>query len=286
MKHRTASNRLQAALSTVLVTAAMAGAGPLAHVVASTPSAAPSQSAVSSDGTEPSATASPIPQVGRAWQRVADRDLVSYPRNGSMHGVIAGGPGAIAWGYVYATGPRIWTSADGRDWEPADVEGPVDASAEYPGDVIDLAAGEPGFVAVGSYLTDRFESRALVWTSSDGVTWELLPDATAFDGTLVDRVVTRDGGFLVFGYEFVAMDEAGPQRIWASTDGRTWTDVVPVLPEGAERVSSVVPSSDRLWASSRSGQTACTAPPRSMVGPGPSRPCRWSGWWRRPTDCR
>jgi len=56
---------------------------------------------------------------------------MSYPRYGSMHGVICGGPGAVAWGTSYLTGPRIWTTTDGRDWVPATVEASADAAAEY-----------------------------------------------------------------------------------------------------------------------------------------------------------
>jgi hypothetical protein len=201
------------------------------------------------------------PQVGLAWRRVADRDLVSHPRNGSMHGVISGGPGAIAWGYIYGTGPHIWTTADGRDWVSADVETPPDATPEYPGEVLDVARADGLFVAVGSYMPQgQSPFTTLVWTSSDALTWGLIPDRSPFDRSLVQQVVGWDGGFLALGCELASPTDCGPARTWASADGLTWQQVTMVLPEGATRVDSVVADNDRLWglASDLTGEFAGT----------------------------
>ncbi len=164
-----------------------------------------------------------------------------------MYGVVAGGPGAVAWGYVHATGPRIWTTADGRDWEPARVQMPADGTPEYPGEVLALAAGEAGFVAVGSYVPEGRGSVALVWASSDGRTWRLVRDRSPFRGAWVTEVVAWDGGFLAYGHEDISWDEPGPPRTWASGDGVNWTAVAIALPEGAERVGRIVAAGDRLW---------------------------------------
>ena len=192
--------------------------------------------------------------VGLAWQRVADRDLASHPRNGSMYGVIAGGPGAIAWGYIYPTGPRIWTTADGRDWTPADVETPPDGTPQYPGEVLDVTPGGPGFVAVGSYMpVDPQRFTTLVWTSSDGLTWQRIADSAPFESSLVQQVVGWEGGLLALGCALVTPTDCGTQRTWASTDGLTWQETDLALPEGSYRVDSVVRGSDRLWGLASSG---------------------------------
>lgn len=186
------------------------------------------------------------PAVGLAWQRVGDRDLVSYPRNGNMYGVMAGGPGAIAWGQVYATGPRIWTTADGLDWTPADVETPADGSPEYPGEVLAVTGGDPTFVAVGTYVPEGQDAVPLVWTSSDGLTWRLIPDDSPFAGAWVTELAAWNGGFIAYGHQNISWDEAGPPRTWTSGDGATWSEVSLVLPPGAERVGSITPATDRL----------------------------------------
>lgn len=218
-----------------------------ASTMAASPSPPPAATLGALGSPAPSAAPPALTGIGLAWQRVADRDLVSYPRNGNMYGVMAGGPGAIAWGQVYATGPRIWTTADGLDWSPADVETPPDGMSQYPGEVLAVAGADPVFVAVGSYVPDGRDNVPLVWTSSDGLAWRLIPDGSPFAGAWVTEVVAWDGGFRAYGYQDISWDEPGPPRTWASSDGVTWTEVPLVLPTGAERVGSVIPATDRLW---------------------------------------
>ena len=238
--------------ATVFVCLVLGGAPVVAQETSASPAA-----------TEGPPTASPLPlgsptaaaatsaptEVGLAWERVADRDLVSRPRNGQMYGVIAGGPGAIAWGGVYATGPRIWTSPDGRDWSDADVETATDAAPDNLPEVLDVTAGGPGFVAVGSYLRQGEALTAIVWTSSDGLSWERVPDAPVFEWSAMDQVVAWRDGLLAYGCEIIPSEPltCGPDRVWTSDDGVTWTWTTPVLPEGSVRVGIVEPSSDGLW---------------------------------------
>ena len=70
-----------------------------------------------------------------------------------MNGVIAGGPGAIAWGWAYGLPGKVWTTADGIDWQPATIELPADADPEYkePGEVTSITAWGSGYVAAGYY---------------------------------------------------------------------------------------------------------------------------------------
>ena len=99
-------------MAVVIATAAVAGGMMFLKEPAVGPIVVPSSSpapATAAPTTVPSPTpaATPAAQVGLAWERVGDPDVLMGP-HGSMYGVIAGGPGAIAWGEVYATGPRIW----------------------------------------------------------------------------------------------------------------------------------------------------------------------------------
>ncbi len=212
-----------------------------------------------SPGTSPStsATASPAPSaeptaatlVGLAWNRVDDPDLASLPVYSDMSGAIRGGPGAIAWGFVYGAGPQIWTTADGLQWTSATVEAPIDADPDQrePGWVNDITAGGPGYVAVGAYYRNGAGNTALVWTSVDGMTWRRAPDNPAFAYSIMGSVIARNGGLLVYGSEAPGM-EGGPQRVWASSDGLSWDIIKLSLPEGVDGAAQPVASTDRLWA--------------------------------------
>lgn len=216
--------------------------------------------------TTPVATAAPspsptiAPEVGIAWTTVTDADLVAAPRWGSMYGVVAGGPGAIAWGEVYLAGPRIWTTTDGRDWSPAAVEAPADAEADYPGAVLDVTRGGPGYVAVGVYGRAGGDgATAIVWTSVDGTVWQRVPFGPAFERSQIDQVIGWRGALLAFGCENESPTDCGPARVWTSPDGMTWTRSAPVLPEGVNGLGIVVPADDRLWGKGGTGtDTALT----------------------------
>jgi hypothetical protein len=111
----------------------------------------------------------------------------------------------------------VWTSADGRTWEPAKVAQPAGTMAA-------VAAGPGRLVAVGT--VEDGTSGPAAWTSVDGRTWEALP-ASTFAGSAgheagpLGDIATGPGGFVVVGSEV----GAGGSRAaaWHSPDGLNWT---------------------------------------------------------------
>jgi hypothetical protein len=120
----------------------------------------------------------------------------------------------------------------------------------------DVVAGGPGFVAVGSsspccadasYDDEPWE--AVIWTSTDGVEWTLVPDLASF-GKAGLRAIDADanGTLVAVGYEVVP---APPDdqldlflmeaRAWRSTNGIDWTAIDG--PKGAA-LHDVVATSD------------------------------------------
>lgn len=257
-----AGRRLPVLLTVVGLAAACAtgpGSSPPVSVSQSPTTLLPSPSASAQPTTPPTPTVTPraAPDAGLAWSLVDDPDLASYPNVGMMHGVIAGGSGAIAWGETWGPaaanggrpgqGPKIWTTADGRDWVLASVEAPSDAHSAYPGAVIDIEAGGPGYVAVGSYYRVGTGMTAAVWTSTDGRTWRLNPDQPALERSLVQQVLPWKGQLLAVGCELVSAIDCGDTRIWTSSDGTTWAKVDVGLQPGLTLLW-VDHSPDRLWA--------------------------------------
>ena len=111
----------------------------------------------------------------------------------------------------------------------------------------DVIAYEGGYIAVGfinggccdgSFTTD---TRAVVWSSPEGATWQLEPDAPAF--ALGHMVAAATDGRRIVAVGFRAVESATypgsiePQgAAWSSTDGSTWT----VQPDGLPQFTSVV----------------------------------------------
>ena len=188
--------------------------------------------------------------VGTAWQRVeVPETALIIPGGGAMSGVIAGGPGAIAWGQVYGAGPRIWTATDGRSWELATIEAPADPDPEAltPGNVSDVTAGGPGYIAVGYYDRLGTGRRAVVWTSTDGLTWSLLAHDPLFEHALMYRILPWQGRLWIFGNAgFGAGGGATEPLAWSSADGATWQSETLSLPDG-KGLSVIDAAGDVLW---------------------------------------
>ena len=92
-----------------------------------------------------------------------------------------------------------------------------------PGEIRDVAAGGPGFVAVGR--DDSGEGGAAAWTSTDGETWTRAPDSPAFRLGAMETVSRGGPGLVAAGW--IYRPEAPPDRakiaaFWTSRDGVTW----------------------------------------------------------------
>ncbi len=234
---------------------------PIEPVSTTVPEAVPSTTAPVSTTLASSAEGSGIIWVDVEWTRVRD-DSGVFDGAGvtSIEAVTLGGPGLVAVGtecerycapflgpppdLVDNQDAAIWVTTDGADWMriPHD-----EAVFGGPGRqvITDVVAAGPGLVAVGivdhSYVDwirwpelrpepvgGRDDLDAAIWTSPDGVTWQLVADPDAvFSGT-------GDGSSPVAGDQAMEAVAIGEGRIvavgsahedaavWVSTDGTSW----------------------------------------------------------------
>jgi hypothetical protein len=127
-----------------------------------------------------------------------------------------------------------WTSTDGTAWTPvASTEGAFDSAHNT--SITAVAAYQDGFVAVGQetlieladplesgYADDEY-SRAVVWTSPDGLTWTRIEDPT-FGGlgfTGMWDVATNGTTLVAVGRTALSETRVVP-KAWYSEDGRFW----------------------------------------------------------------
>lgn len=169
---------------------------------------------------------------GLEWQRLTN------PTDGDLGSVTTFGSGFIAIGGSDDGQKAVRTSANGTDWTRLDVNlGGFGAEAS----INDFVAGHGMIIAVGddNEVPEGEESRAAVWRSTDGVSWERIdPDNPHFGG---DPVVRNDplppsGGpsridqvyAVPQGFIGVGRTQAGvfDRQLWVSPDGLSWTRVV------------------------------------------------------------
>lgn len=169
---------------------------------------------------EPTAAA---PRFAAAW--ADDVTLEDAPLGGVLHAVAAHGDMAVAVGRTEEGGgiwrPLIVTSEDGRRWTPARVGG-----ASMAGDIVAVAAGGPGWVAVGSMPTDdRGGSAGAIWSSADGRTWS---QASLQPVSFIHSIALVGGELWAIG-----SPPDGTNSLGVSTDGLTWAWRDPGLGDSA-----------------------------------------------------
>ncbi len=159
---------------------------------------------------------------GLAWSRVPDEsnlfagatvnDVAVGPTGALV--AVGSGPGecfdpvAIRTGGGENCDSVVWTSADGFGWIRA-------YSDSEQGGIRGVTKGGPGLIAVGF--------GGAVWTSPGGVNWTRQPtDEQTFAGASHRLEVITSGGA---GVVVVAQRGFGPNALWTSVDGTTWTRI-------------------------------------------------------------
>ncbi|MEN8114527.1 MAG: hypothetical protein ABFS21_09075 [Actinomycetota bacterium] len=179
---------------------------------------------------------------GTEWERIEDPPFAGGVTD------LAVGPDStiVALGCGGDTSP-IWVSENGRDWENVDSDlfGPgCRVGAQW------VAAGGPGFVAVGNTRSDD----AAVWLSQDGREWTQVEDESLL-ATEEDDWRLRLSGVIEGGPGLVAIGGVGigpdaefdAMGVWVSEDGTDW-ERLPNLDDDWVGHISRDPETGRLFA--------------------------------------
>lgn len=186
-------------------------------------------------GCEPSDTASgEMAPVGRfdrsaptaapmAW--AGDVQFGDFPAGSLPFAVDANASRAVAVGRIDRGGgvwqPLIATTGDGLAWHLAKAPN----AGIRDGDLVDVAVGPLGWIAVGSLSTDARGGRAgVIYRSDDGEHWERLPDQPP---QYLSQVAFGDRGAIILGS---GGDDV--RTLGSSIDGRSWTWRDPMIRNG------------------------------------------------------
>lgn len=125
----------------------------------------------------------------------------------------------------------IWRSTDGATWTRA-------AGDQFEAAALTSVIDFDGLAIAGGTRGDR----AVVFTSSDGLSWEALADSPAFDRAVIVNLASRSGQVVAVGYKFGATAAGAVSSIpvaWSSTNGKSWSEPV-VLPASRDGLASAV----------------------------------------------
>ena len=161
----------------------------------------------------PASSPTPTSLAKAHWSRVKNQATFA---NAGMAAVAADAKVYVAVGWTGKESLRpgaAWISTDGRSWRR--VPFPSARNAALRGVIHDRL----GFVAWGDDSPP--ESRAAIWTSPDGLTWQRAADIPSF-------ALVEIAGIARLGAQLVAVggsSEDPSLRAWTSDDGRTWRPV-------------------------------------------------------------
>jgi hypothetical protein len=115
-----------------------------------------------------------------------------------------------------ADGSTAWTSTDGSRWTRTKTD------TLRGGLMRAVTTADGGLLAVGN---DLASTRAMVFRSTDGLVWDVVPDAASLDnfGLKIEmRDVAWDGERFVAGGHRLFGTQFPTGLLWQSTDGSTW----------------------------------------------------------------
>ena len=191
-------------------------------------------------------------EAGKDWAKVSDPSAFPVSAPPATFATLARTPHGLS---LFAAGPddaqparfggtSVWTSPDGRTWQPA-----PDPSGQLRHASLGPVTPWSGGLAMGGDLEDergdRFV-RAMVWTSSDGATWQRVPgDQPGWNVVGETRIITSvaplGAGLVAVGVSYSVAGDLD-SHVWTSTDARTWTQVPdqPAWRGGGDQVLSGV----------------------------------------------
>jgi hypothetical protein len=148
------------------------------------------------------------------------------------------------------TFPVAWTSRDLRTWTRAAGPAAGGIAARDPGQMLGVAAGSSGFVAVGTHGIDP-----AVWTSADGRHWAAhtlkIPGTGA--SARLTKVAVNGRDVVAFGAETWASGQQAAFAEVSHDSGRTWVAVPFKSPGGVATVTAVTAMSGGFTAAGSYG---------------------------------
>ena len=153
------------------------------------------------------------------------------------------------WFDSFHAPPRdVWSSPDGKTWNLVTAEAPWKHS-----DLPMTAVFNDRMWMLGGWYNGRLpghEATNQVWSSSDGLTWELATKQAGWSPRLAGGVVAFKGKLWVLGgtedYYF-GNDASLKNDVWSSSDGKEWTRELEHAPWSPRAYQAAVVHDGKIW---------------------------------------
>jgi hypothetical protein len=145
----------------------------------------------------------------------------------------------------------IWSSEDAVTWESENASAPFGARSKHTSVLFDNNLWLIGGQGESAGFSDTYSD---VWTSKNGVNWELINVAAGFGARSEHASAVFDNKIWVIG----GMDQTGKKLndIWYSTDGRNWAEATANAPFTPRNGLAAVVFQGKLWVISGNDSTA------------------------------
>ncbi len=182
-----------------------------------------------------------LSQDGAHWQTLTSKSIPQAMPYGiaALSGriVVVGGSANPASAFVLVSGGAATPVGSQPAWSQVMSTGAANALLRDGDTMMSAIPFSSGYVVAGN--ADNGQS-AVIWHTSDGVTWQRLDNGPSFTSSQMTALVAIPGGILALGTashldSLCAGGAASncnpvfPIRLWTSSDGRTWQE----LPESA-----------------------------------------------------
>jgi hypothetical protein len=159
----------------------------------------------------------------RTWVQANNGGLDGRLKSSAAYAVAATATGFIAAG-THGAGQAVWTSADGRNWNIADVPVPTGAASG----LLSLIAVNGSRIAAAGYAVTGAGNVPIVVVSADGGQhWRQIVLAAPGGVGAVTALTAAGGGFTAAGQTGQAGSAGRHTVTWTSPDGLTWSTAAP-----------------------------------------------------------
>jgi hypothetical protein len=153
------------------------------------------------------------------------------------------------WFDSFAAPPRdVWSSSDGKQWNLVAQEAPWKHS-DLPMSVV----FQDKMWLLGGWYNGRLPGHSAsnqVWSSTDGVKWELVTDHAGWSPRIAAGVVEFQGKLWILGgtENYYFGDEKSLKGdVWSSADGKEWKQETAQAPWSPRAYHAAVVHAGRMW---------------------------------------
>jgi hypothetical protein len=152
------------------------------------------------------------------------------------------------WFDSFSAPPRdVWSSADGKTWNLVTKQAPWKHS-----DLPMTLVFKDRMWLMGGWFNGRLEGHGAtnaVWSSTDGASWEQVPNAAGWTPRIAAAVVFKGRMWILGGTEdyYFGDEQSVKNDVWSSPDGKHWRQETAHAPWSPRAYHAAVVHDGKIW---------------------------------------